>query len=262
MTTVVIDAPAPRVARVTLNRPEPHNAIHFPLVAELHDALDAVAADRDCRVVVLTGAGRGFCSGLDLKDFGSSPAPGTHPRATAGTSGQEFMASLTTHLRDTPQVVVAAVNGPAYGGGLGLAAACDLRIAGVSATFCSAFITTGMTGTDIGVSYTLPRLIGASRAFDLMLTGRAIDAAEAERIGLVARVVPDDQLADEALALASHLAGYTELGLRMTKDVMWANVDAPSLDAALELENRNQTIAAQSPEVRAFMDAYRAPRRH
>jgi enoyl-CoA hydratase len=262
VTTVAVDAPTPLVARVTLNRPERLNALDFALAADLHDALDAVAADTDCRVIVLTGAGRGFCSGLDLKDFGAPPAPGTHPHARVGEGGQEFMASLTTHFRDTPQVVVAAVNGPAYGGGLGLAAACDLRIAGESATFCSAFIKTGMTGTDIGVSYTLPRLIGASRAFDLVFTGRTIDATEAERIGLVSRVVPDRELADEAVALASRVADFTELGLRMTKDVMWANLDAPSLDAALALENRNQTIAAGSEEVRAYMDAYRAPRRH
>jgi enoyl-CoA hydratase len=250
--TVVVDEPAPRVARVTLNRPDRLNALDFTLVADLHDALERVAADTACRVVLLTGAGRGFCSGLDLKDFGAPPA---------GIDGQEFMASLTTHLRDTPQVVVAAVNGAAYGGGLGLAAACDLRIAGESATFCSAFIRTGMTGTDIGVSYTLPRLIGASRAFDLVLTGRTIDATEAERIGLVSRVVPDDELAKDSVALASTIAGYTALGLRMTKDVIWANLDAPSLDAALALENRNQTIAAGSEEVRTFMDTYRAPRR-
>ena len=252
MTTVVVDTVASHVAQITLNRPERLNALDFALAGHLHDALDTVAADADCRVVVLTGAGRGFCSGLDLKDFGAPPE---------GTNGQEFMAGLTTHLRDTPQIVLAAVNGPAYGGGLGIAAACDLRLAGASATFCSAFIKTGMTGTDIGVSYTLPRLVGAARAFDLMLTGRAIDAVEAERIGLVSRVVPDDALLTETIALASQLAGHTELGLRMTKQVMWANLDAPSLDAALALENRNQTIAAQSPEVRSFMDAFRAPRR-
>ena len=141
--------------------------------------------------------------GLDLKDFGTPPAPGEHPHVHAGIGGQEFMANLTVHLRSTPQIIVAAVNGAAYGGGLGIAAAADLRIAGASATFCSAFIRTGLTGTDIGVSYTLPRLLGASRAFDLIVTGRTIDAVEAEHLGLVTRVVPDDALHDEAIALAS-----------------------------------------------------------
>jgi enoyl-CoA hydratase len=259
--TVTLHGVAPHVTQITLNRPERLNALDFQLTADLHDALDAVGADSECRVVVLTGAGRGFCAGLDLKDFGTPPAPGEHPHVHAGIGGQEFMANLTVHMRSTPQVIVAAVNGAAYGGGLGIAAAADLRIAAESATFCSAFIRTGLTGTDIGVSYTLPRLLGASRAFDLMLTGRAIDAAEAERLGLVSRVVADDALLAETIALASQIAGYTGLGLRMTKEVMWANLDAPNMSAAIALENRNQAIAGRDPEVRAYMDAYTAPRR-
>jgi enoyl-CoA hydratase len=258
---VLVDDVAPHVKQITLNRPERLNALDFPLTGELHDALDAVGSDADCRVAILTGAGRAFCAGLDLKDFGTPPAPGEHAHAQVGISGQEFMANLTVHMRSTPQIIVAAVNGPAYGGGLGIAAAADLRIAGESATFCSAFIRTGLTGTDIGVSYTLPRLLGASRAFDLIVTGRTIDAAEAERLGLVSRVVPDDALLDEAVALASTIAGYTAVGLQMTKEVMWANLDAPNMAAALALENRNQKLAGDTPEVLAYMDAYRAPRR-
>ena len=226
--TVDVSDVASHVKQITLNRPERLNALNFDLAADLHDALDAVGADADCRVAILTGAGRGFCSGLDLKDFGTPPAPGEHPHVHAGIGGQEFMANLTAHLRATPQIVVAAVNGAAYGGGLGIAAATDIRIAGESATFCSAFIRTGLTGTDIGVSYTLPRLIGASRAFDLMVTGRTIGAVEAEYLGLVTRVVPDDALHDEAIALASGIAAYTAVGLRMTKEVMWANLDVPN----------------------------------
>jgi len=258
---VAVDDVAPHVKQITLNRPERLNALNFALTGELHDALDIVGADADCRVAVLTGAGRGFCAGLDLKDFGTPPGPGEHPHAHAGIGGQEFMANLTVHMRATPQVIVAAVNGPAYGGGLGIAAAADLRIAAESATFCSAFIRTGLTGTDIGVSYTLPRLLGAARAFDLIVTGRTIDATEAEHLGLVTRVVPDDALLDEAFALASQIASYTATGLRMTKEVMWANLDAPNMAAAIALENRNQTIAGRDPEVQAYMDAYRAPRR-
>jgi len=258
---VLVDDVAPHVKQITLNRPERLNALDFPLTGELHDALDAVGGDANCRVVVLTGAGRAFCAGLDLKDFGTPPKPGEHPHAHAGIGGQEFMANLTVHMRSTPQIIVAAVNGPAYGGGLGIAAAADLRIAGESATFCSAFIRTGLTGTDIGVSYTLPRLLGASRAFDLIVTGRTVDAVEAERLGLVSRVVPDDALRDEAVALASSIAGYTAVGLQMTKEVMWANLDAPNMAAALALENRNQKLAGSTPEVQAYMDAYRAPRR-
>jgi enoyl-CoA hydratase len=259
--TVTVQSVAPRVAQITLNRPERLNALNFELTADLHDALDAVGADPDCRVVVLTGAGRGFCAGLDLKDFGRPPGPGEHPHVHAGIGGQEFMANLTVHMRSTPQIIVAAVNGAAYGGGLGIAAAADLRIAAESATFCSAFIRTGLTGTDIGVSYTLPRLLGAARAFDLMVTGRAIGAVEAEHLGLVSRVVADDALLDEAIALATQIAGYTAVGLRMTKEVMWANLDAPNMNAAIALENRNQTIAGRDPEVQAYMDTYTARRR-
>lgn len=261
MDTVTVEGVAPHVSQVTLNRPERLNALNFELTADLHDVLDSVGRDSDCRVVVLTGAGRGFCAGLDLKDFGTPPRPGEHAHVHAGIGGQEFMANLTVHMRSVPQIIVAAVNGAAYGGGLGIAAAADLRIAAESATFCSAFIRTGLTGTDIGVSYTLPRLLGAARAFDLIVTGRAVGAVEAEHLGLVSRVVADDALLDEAIALASQVAGYTAVGLRMTKEVMWANLDAPNMGAAIALENRNQTIAARDPEVQAYMDAYMAPRR-
>ncbi len=206
---------------------------------------------------MLTGAGRGFCSGLDLADWGTPPEPGTHPSAPVGVDGQAFISNLTVHMRNTPQVIVAAVNGAAFGGGFSLACAADVRIAATSARFCAAFIRTGLTGTDCGISYLLPRLIGASRAFDLILSGRDIDAHEAERIGLVSRVVADDQLADEALAYTRVLAGYTQTGLVLTKEVLWHNVDNPSMTAALALEDRNQRLAGQAPDVQEYMAAYR-----
>jgi enoyl-CoA hydratase len=251
-----IERPSERVRVIRLDRPERLNALTFELTAELHDALDELAADDECRVIVLTGAGRGFCAGLDLRDFGTPPEVGTHPWRTARTSGQAFMSSLTLHINQTPQIVLAAVNGPAYGGGLALAAACDLRVAATSATLCAAFIKTGLTATDIGLSWFLPRLVGASRAFDLMLSGRTIDATEAERMGLVSRVLPDEGFEAAALELAETVAGYTSYGLRATKEVMWANLDAPSLPAALALENRNQEMGAAHPEVVAYMAEY------
>lgn len=238
------------------NRPARRNALTFELVADLHDALDTVAGDASCKVLVVTGEGDGFCAGLDLRDFGTPPGPGEHRHSPVNTGGQAFMANITQHLRATPQVVIAAVNGAAYGGGLALAAACDIRIAAERATFCSAFIRTGLTGTDIGISYLLPRLIGASRAFDLILTGRTINAAEAERIGLASRVVPDGVLMEEAMATAATLAGYTQIGLTLTKEVLWHNVDNPSMAAAIALENRNQMLAVASPEVRTYMAEY------
>jgi len=255
--TVTLEQPREGVRVIRLDRPERLNAISFELVADLHDALDTVAGDASCKVAVLTGAGRGFCAGLDLKEFGTPPEPGTHPHFPVGTTGQSFMANLTQHIRATPQIVVAAVNGPAFGGGLSLSLACDLRVAARSATFCSAFIKTGLTGTDIGVTYLLPRLIGASRAFDLIVTGRTVDAETAERLGIVSQVFDDDDFLDAALGVADGIAAYTGIGLRMTKEVMWANLDTPNMAACIALENRNQDIAGRSQEVQDYMSAYR-----
>jgi enoyl-CoA hydratase len=263
MAVVEVERPAPSVALLRLSRPDRLNALNFDLVADLHSALDAIALDDLCKVVILTGSGRAFCSGLDLKDWGQLPAVGSHPHRHAGSTGQSFMSSLSAHIRDTPQIVIASVNGPAYGGGFALSLACDLRIAGAAASFCSAFIRTGLTGTDIGISYFLPRLIGASRAFDLMVTGRTVDAADALDLGIVSRVFPDDELSERTLELASGVAGYTATGLRMTKEVMWANLDAPNLQACLAVENRNQDLAGSSQEVQDYMQSYReriAPR--
>jgi enoyl-CoA hydratase len=259
LSTVEVATAAPEVKVVRLTRPDRLNAMSFELVADLHDALDEVAADDDCKVVILTGAGRGFCAGLDLKDWGTPPVVGTHAHFPAGQTGQGFIANLTQHIRATPQIMVAAVNGAAFGGGFALALACDLRIASQSARFCSAFIKTGLTGTDIGITYLLPRLIGAARAFDLILTGRTVDGAEAERMGIVSRVVADEDLWAEALSLASGVANYTAHGLRNTKEVMWHNLDTNNMAAAIALENRNQDLANHNEEVRAFMRAYMAP---
>jgi enoyl-CoA hydratase len=258
MPSVLLERVDARIAVVTLDRPEQLNAITFELVRELHDALDVIGGDPECRVVILTGAGRGFCSGLDLRDWGTPPEPGEHARAPVGVGGQEFLANLTVHLRQTPQIVIAAVNGAAFGGGLSLACAADIRIAAETARFCSAFIRTGLTGTDAGISYLLPQIVGAGRAFELIVTGRAIDAAEAERIGLVTSVVEPDRLIDEAQAVAAGIAGFTATGLVLTKEAFWHNVANPNMAGAIAMENRNQRIAGQTPEVQEFMASYAA----
>lgn len=248
---------AEHVTMIRLNRPARLNALSFELVADLHAALDRVAADDDCRVVVLTGSGRAFCAGLDLSDWGSPPDIGAHPQMPAGTDAQTFISRLTVHMRETPQVIVAAVNGPAFGGGLALACAADIRLASDSARFCSAFIRTGLSGTDIGITYLLPKLIGNAHAFDLILTGRDVDAAEARAMGLVSRVVPDQALNDLVLEYVHQLAGHTKSGLRSTKDVLWHNTEAPSLASALALEIRNQNLMNHQPDVQEFMASYR-----
>ena len=260
---VLVDRPRPDVAVVTLNRPDTLNALSFALVDELHAALDGLQRDNACRVIVLTGAGRGFCSGLDLTQIeGSTTSKGTtFPRA--GMLSQSHIAALPQKLRAMQQPVIAAVNGPAYGGGFALALACDLRVAAPSAVFCSQFIKVGIGGCDIGISYTLPRMIGASRAFELLLTARKVNAEEAATMGLVAEVTAPDQLVlDRALELAGTICDYSPFGVVMTKEVMWSNLDASSLEAAIHLENRTQILASTGGEVAeaaaAFMEK-RAP---
>lgn len=247
-------------ARVTLNRPEKLNAFTVRMQQELCAAIDEVDADPDVRAVVLTGAGRGFCPGLDLSQIeGSSTATGTTgPRA--GMLSQEHIADLPIRIRRLQQPVIAAVNGAAYGGGFALALACDIRIASTSATFCSQFIKVGIGGCDIGISYTLPRLIGASRAFELLLTARKVDASEAKEIGIVSDVV-DGAVLDRALELADMICEYSPFGVMMTKEVMWANLDAQNIEAAIHLENRTQILASTGGEVMEAAMAFREGRK-
>ena len=239
--------PTPEIIVLTLNRPDKLNALNYELVEALHTELDALAADNECRVVVLTGAGRGFCSGLDLGAPNPEESGGTEfPRS--GMRWQERIADLTAKIHRLRQPVIAAVNGAAYGGGLGIAAACDIRVAAPSAKFCTQFIKLGLGGCDIGVSYTLPRLIGAGPAFDLILTARAVDADEALRLGLVSRVT--ENCLFEATTIAETLCVYGKFGVESTKQVLWANLEASSLESALQLENRSQILASTSGEMR------------
>jgi enoyl-CoA hydratase/carnithine racemase len=258
MKAVRVDRPSEDVAVVTLNRPDQLNAITFELVDELHAALDEIDRDNGCRVVVLTGEGRGFCSGLDLTAIGPSSMSAGLAGARAGMRSQEHIANLVPHLRRIQQPVIAAINGAAYGGGLALACACDIRVAAESARMCVQFIKVGIGGCDIGISYTLPRLVGVSRAHDLILTARVVGAAEAERMGLVSRVVPDGTALDAALEIADNICSYSPFGVVMTKQVMWANVDAPNVEAAIHMENRTQILASTTGDVAeaaaAFME--------
>jgi enoyl-CoA hydratase len=239
--------PRPDIAVLTLNRPEKLNALNYGLVEELHAAVDGIGANNDCRVAVLTGAGRGFCSGLDLTDPNPSKAGGGTEFPRSGMRWQERIANLTARIHRLRQPVIAAVNGPAYGGGFGIALACDIRLASDSARFCTQFIKLGLGGCDIGVSYTLPRIIGAGPAFDLILTARVVDADEALRLGIVSRL--SDSVIDDALAIAETLCSYGKFGLESTKQVLWANLEASSLEAALHVENRSQILASTSGEM-------------
>jgi enoyl-CoA hydratase len=249
----------PGIRVLTLSKPDRLNAIDFDGVDELHAALEGIAADSACRVVILTGAGRGFCAGLDLKAFGGF-GDASGDRVATGMRFQERIAGLVPKMRALPQPVVAAVNGPATGGGLAFALASDVRIAARSATFAVSFIRVGLSGCDIGVSYLLPRLVGASRAFELMLTGRKFDAAEADRIGMVTRVVDDAVLMESALETARLIRANSPFGVWMTKEVMWANLETPSMAAAIDRENRTQILAQHSGDMAEAVAAFLAKR--
>jgi len=256
MSSVLVDHPAEGVTLLTLNRPEKLNAMDAELVSSLHDALDAVRDDRSCRVVVLTGAGRGFCAGLDLGGYGAAPDSEGRGPVGAGMATQQHIAALVPQLRSLHQPVIAAVNGPAAGGGLALALASDVRVAATSARFNVAFVRIGLSGCDIGVSWLLPRLIGASRAWELMLTGRIIDSAEADRIGLVTRVVPDGEVVDAALETAALIAANSPWGVRMTKEVAWSQLEVGSLQAGIDLENRTQILSSFTEDHREAIGAF------
>lgn len=263
MSDIEISRPRDGIIRLTLNRPASLNAMTAGMVEELHDALDEVSRDRTCRVVVLGGAGRGFCAGLDLGGYGEAPGFEWHGRVEKGFAVQRHIASLIPRMRSLPQPVIAAVNGPAAGGGFALVLGSDIRIAAASARFNAAFIRIGLSACDIGTSWLLPRIVGAARAQELMLTGRLFGADEALRIGLVTDVVPDDALDDAVLSKAAEIMLNSPIGVALTKEGMWSALEIPGLQAAIDLENRQQIMASFSEdaaETRRARSEKRAPR--
>lgn len=237
---VLVEHPQPHVALVTLNRPDRMNSMAFDLMVPLKKVLDELNFDNDTRVVVLTGAGRGFSSGADHKSAGSVPYVDGLTRPTFALRSMEVLDDVILAIRKLHQPVIAAVNGAAIGGGLCLALACDIRVAAEGAYFRAAGINNGLTASELGLSYLLPRAIGTSRAFEVMLTGRDIDAAEAERIGLVSRAVPDDQLLDSCYQLAERIASFSRPGVELTKRTLWSGLDAGSLEGHMQAEGLGQ----------------------
>jgi enoyl-CoA hydratase len=199
--TIRIDQPESGVRLIEFNRPERLNAINNAFVADLHAALDVVDADPVCRVVILTGAGRGFCAGFDMKGGDYSGDPSERPLGEL-LAGQRRLAELAVRIHELPVAVVAAVNGAAAGGGFALALAADIRVAAEQAVFMAANVKIGVSGGEMGMTWRLPRLIGEGRATDMLLTGRRMDAAEALSVGLVRAVVPSGRLLDTALEVA------------------------------------------------------------
>ena len=258
MSFVNVTRPRPELALVTLDRPERMNAMAFDVMVPLREALEALSFDNRVRVVVLTGAGDAFCAGADLVDPGYLPIfdgltmPGIARRA------MKVLEDVVAAVRDMHQPVIAAINGPAIGGGFCLAMAADIRIASDNAYFRAAGINNGLTAAELGLSFTLPRAIGSSRAFEIMLSGRDVGAEEAERIGLVARRVPGAELMPACEALAERIIGFSQLGVELTKQMLWAGLEAGSMHSHMNHEGHAQLFVRMT--TRNFEEAIKARR--
>jgi enoyl-CoA hydratase len=260
---VLVDRPRPNIALVTLNRPERMNSMAFDVMVPLKKALDELNYDNSVRVIVLTGAGRGFSSGADHKSAGSVPNVDGLTRPTYALRSMQVLDDVILALRRMHQPVIAAVNGAAIGGGLCLALACDIRVAATGAYFRAAGINNGLTASELGLSYLLPRAIGSSRAFELMLTGRDVDAQEAERIGLVSRAVPGEDLLEVCYQMAEGIAAFSRPGIELTKRTLWTGMDAASLEGHMQAEGLGQLfvrlLTANFEEAVAARAEKRAP---
>lgn len=243
---------------LTLNRPERLNAINHQMLVELRAFFDERHRDYATRVLVITGAGRGFCAGLDLKAGGEQGQwqPGVGPVQDSMTF-QEDIADLMVKMRNAPQPIIAAVNGPATGGGLSIAIASDMRIGTEHARFACSYLNLGLGGADVGSSYFLPKLVGASHAADMLYSGRIVDAHEAKEMGLLSRILPQEDLLPAALKIADGIIRKASpLGLRLTKQVLNETVNGIPLETALKLENRNQILASQTADAREARQAW------
>lgn len=238
---VLVDRPRPGCAVVTLNRPERMNSMAFDVMVPLRDELRRLGDDNAVRSIILTGAGKGFCSGADQSgERGRMPNKEGLTAVSIALRAMTLLEDIVTTLRTIPQPVIAAVNGAAIGGGLCLAMACDIRLASSAAYFRAAGINNGLTASELGLSFLLPRAIGITRASELMLTGRDVDAAEAATIGLVSRVAEPDLLLEECLDIADQIAGWSRPGIELTKRTLRASMEAGSLETHMQSEGLGQ----------------------
>ncbi|MFI6998173.1 enoyl-CoA hydratase [Nocardia sp. NPDC050175] len=258
MSFVLIDTPRPHIALVTLNRPDRMNAMAFDVMIPLREALEEVSADNDIRVVVLTGAGQGFCSGADLQSAGKVPNVEGLTVTSVARRSMDLLNDVMITLRRMNQPVIGAINGAAIGGGFCLSVATDIRIAAEEAYFRAAGINNGLTSTELGISYLLPRAIGASRAFEIMLSGRDVDAAEAERIGLVSRTVPAAKLLETCYDLADRIISFSRVGTELTKRMLWSGMEAGGFESHMQHEGMAQLYVRLTTD--NFDEAIRARR--
>lgn len=254
--TLAIERDGP-VDRVLLNRPEQLNAMSLLMLDEINDYFGRQQFNEASRIIVLRGAGRAFCAGLDIRDF--DPAA---PRSVEEVLlHQRKLAEIVLRVHRCPQVVIALINGPAVGAGFALTLAADIRIAAPRARMNAAFIKIGASACDVGVSYFLPRLVGSSIARELMLTGRFIDAERSLRVGLVSELVAEEELEAAGEKFVQEMLGTAPLGLRLTKECLNATVDAPSLEVAIAMENRNQILCGANGDIKEGMEAFLEKRR-
>ena len=248
MEPVLVDVADSGITTVTLNRPDSLNAMNHDMVRALAAALDGSRRDRTCRVVVLTGAGRAFCAGLDLNGYGDDDLVDEGGQMLRAFDRQREIADLALRLHELPQPVIAAVNGPAAGGGLALVCASDIRVASTRALFAVSFIRAGFSGCDIGVSWLLPRIVGAGRAHELMLTGRRFGAEEALANGLLSRLTAPEEVLTAAGEIATEILANPPASVELTKVGMWHALETPSLRATVEFENRQQMVSAMTDD--------------
>lgn len=238
---------------LTLNRPEALNALSPQLAEALYRYFDDLHRRPEVRVVVMRANGRAFCAGLDLKGW----ERGSEETAVlAAMQTQLAIGDVMRRMRSCPQPIIALGHGAACGGGMSLLLASDVRYGAPSLRMNAAYIKIGLGGCDMGSSYLLPRLVGASLAAELILTGRFIDAARAERLGLLSAVVEEAGLLDAGLALAQEMLATAPVGLRMSKQALNLNIDAPSLDAAMALEDRQQVMLTATSDHREAIAAF------
>lgn len=256
MSFVKITYPKPGVALVALNRPDRMNAMAFDVMQPLKEELEKISFDSEVRVVVLTGEGSTFCAGADLQDPGYLPIFDGHTMPRIALRAMRVLDDVITTIREMTQPVIAAINGPAVGGGFCLAMAADLRIASQSAFFRAAGINNGLTSAELGLSYLLPRAIGITRANDIMLTGRDVGADEAERFGIVSRVVEDSALLDECYQMADSILRHSHLGVEQSKVILNASVDAGSLHGHMHHEGITQLFVRMT--TKNFEEAIKA----
>jgi enoyl-CoA hydratase/carnithine racemase len=233
---------------VTLNRPAQLNAISLQMATEMGDYFGRLFNESSVRIVVLRGAGRAFSAGLDLNERNERGNGAVETPFGAGMGFQGYLADVYIRMRRCPQPIISLVHGPACGGGFALVLASDIRTAGEGARTNAAFIRIGLSACDMGVSYFLPRLVGTSVASELLLTGRFIHAQRALATGLVSEVVADDKLEEAAQSYIQDMLTTSPMGLRLTKDGINFTVDAPSLEAAMAIENRNQVLASRTSD--------------